>query len=151
VAAAWRAESRKDDQMTRIADFFFKAAVGFLVLGILMGLQMSISGHHNVIGAHAHSNLVGWVSMALFGCYYGLNPAKAETRLAALHFWSFAGAVAVFVPALYFYYLGYRPQMTPLLAVASFTLLFSVLVFVFVVFSKVTAERRADAGAPVEA
>jgi hypothetical protein len=31
----------------------------FLVLGLMMGLQMSISGQHNVIGAHAHSNLLG--------------------------------------------------------------------------------------------
>ena len=70
--------------MPQVSHLFFKAAVVFLVVGLLMGLQMSISGQHNVIGAHAHANLLGWVTMAIFGGYYALNPAKAATRLARL-------------------------------------------------------------------
>jgi hypothetical protein len=45
--------------MPQISELFFKTAALFLVLGLMMGLQMSISGQHNVIGAHAHSNLLG--------------------------------------------------------------------------------------------
>jgi hypothetical protein len=41
-----------------------------------MGIAMSISGVHNVTGAHAHANLLGWVTMAIFGVYYALAPAK---------------------------------------------------------------------------
>jgi hypothetical protein len=132
--------------MPQIADNFFKLAVIFLLLGILMGLQMSISGNHNVIGPHAHTNLVGWVTMALFGGYYALNPAKAETRLAALHFWSFTGSVVILAPSLYFFYLGYA-ALEPLLGVASIAALLSVLLFAFIVFSK--AERGAVAKAGV--
>jgi hypothetical protein len=32
-----------------------------------MGLQMAISGDHNVIGAHAHANLLLWMPLGLQG------------------------------------------------------------------------------------
>ena len=136
--------------MPRIADLFFKAAITFLLLGIVMGLQMSISGEHNVIGAHAHTNLLGWVTMALFGSYYALSPSKAETRLAAIHFWTYLVSVAVMVPSLYLLYTGYPAFEAPL-AVASIVALASVAVFAVVVFSSSGAARRhATPTAPAE-
>jgi hypothetical protein len=48
------------------------------------GLHMAIAGDHSAIGAHAHANLLGWVTMAIFGGYHALNPAKAERRLAMI-------------------------------------------------------------------
>jgi hypothetical protein len=120
--------------MPRIAELFFKAAITFLILGIAMGLQMSISGEHNVIGAHAHTNLLGWVTMAIFGGYYALNPAKAEARLATVHFWSYIVSVAVMAPSLYLLYLGYAAFEIPL-AIASIIAFLSVGVFAIVVFS----------------
>ncbi len=121
--------------MPQVSQMFFKFAVVFLLIGILMGLQMSISGNHNVIGAHAHTNLLGWVTSAIFGGYYALNPGKAESRFARIHFWIYAPSVAVMVPSLYFFYLGYR-ALEPLLAVSSLTALGSVLVFAYVVFTR---------------
>lgn len=121
--------------MPLIAEYFFKAAICFLIVGIAMGLQMSISGEHNVIGAHAHTNLLGWVTMALFGGYYALNPAKARTRLARLHFWSYFGAVVVMSPSLYMLYLGYA-AIEPLLALSSIVAFASVIIFAVVVFSR---------------
>ncbi len=120
--------------MPRIAHMFFRVAVVFLLLGILMGLQMSISGNHNVIGAHAHTNLLGWVTSAVFGGYYALNPSKAEKRVASIHFWLYSGSVAVMVPALYAFYTGFR-AIEPLLAISSVTAFVSVLVFAAIVFS----------------
>jgi drug/metabolite transporter (DMT)-like permease len=136
--------------MPRIADNFFKIAIVFFIIGILMGLQMSISGEHNVIGAHAHTNLLGWVTMALFGGYYALNPRKAESRLATIHFWSFVPAVCVMVPSLYLLYLGYE-AFEPPLAVASIVALASVAVFAVVVFTRPDAEVQATSpAAPAE-
>ncbi len=127
--------------MPRVADYFFKAAVLFFLFGIAMGLQMSISGEHNVIGAHAHTNLLGWVTSALFGAYYALNPAKAESRLATIHFWVYVVSVAVMSPSLYALYLG-NPGVEPLLAVSSLTAFASVIVFAVVVFTPARAAIR---------
>lgn len=127
--------------MPRIADYFFKAAVLFFLFGIAMGLQMSITGEHNVIGAHAHTNLLGWVTSALFGAYYALNPAKAESRLATIHFWVYVASVAVMSPSLYALYLG-NPGVEPLLAISSLTAFGSVIMFAVVVFSPARATVR---------
>jgi hypothetical protein len=124
--------------MPQVSDMFFKAAAVFLIIGLSMGLQMAISGSHNVIGAHAHANLLGWVTMAIFGGYYALNPAKAATRLARTHFWIYVPSVAVMVPSLYLLYLGYA-AFEPLVAVSSLTAFAGVLLFVFIVFTRIDA------------
>lgn len=136
--------------MPRVADLFFKAAIIFLIFGIVMGLQMSVSGEHNVIGAHAHTNLLGWVTMAIFGGFYALNPAKADTRLATIHFWSYLGSVAVMTPSLYLLYLGYLAFEVPL-AIASIIAFLSAIVFAIVVFSAVEdAKGAATPSVPAE-
>ena len=135
--------------MPQIAELFFKTAIVFFIVGIAMGLQMSISGNHNVIGAHAHTNLLGWVTMALFGTYYALNPAKAEAKLATIHYWLYAGAVTVLVPSLYLLYLGYA-AIEPLVALASLLAFAGVLVFGVVVFRAPGAQRLGMTPAPAE-
>jgi uncharacterized membrane protein (UPF0136 family) len=81
--------------MPKISEYYFRAAIVFLIAGIALGLHMSISGNHNVIGAHAHINLLGWVTSALFGGYFALNPAKATGRLPMIQFVIFTLGVAV--------------------------------------------------------
>src|SRR5690606_22476201 len=96
----------KGDKVPRISDWFFRAAILFLVVGIAIGLHMSISGVHNVTGAHAHINLLGWVTSAIFGGYYALNPAKADGRLPMVHFGVYTVGVVVMSIGLYFLLLG---------------------------------------------
>jgi hypothetical protein len=122
--------------MPHVANLYFRTAILFLLLGILMGLQMAMSGQHNVIGPHAHANLLGWVTMAIFGGYLALNPAKAESRFAHLQFWIYAGGVVVMVPSLYLLYMGYA-FMEPLVAVSSLVILVGVLMFAAIIFGKV--------------
>lgn len=119
--------------MPSVAELFFKSAIVFLIVGIAMGLHMSMSGNHDVIGAHAHTNLLGWVTSALFGGYYALNPAKAESRLAMVHFWTYTLGVAAMVPSLYLFLKGYA-AMEPLVALTSLVTFAGVIVFAVVVF-----------------
>ncbi len=60
----------------------FRAAVLFALIGMGMGIAMAIARDHSVMPAHAHLNLLGWVSLFLFGIYYRLNPALDVSRLA---------------------------------------------------------------------
>ncbi|HEX5935430.1 MAG TPA: hypothetical protein VFY63_14810 [Pseudorhizobium sp.] len=121
--------------MPRLANLYFKTAICFLILGILMGLHMSISQDHAPTGAHAHNNLLGWVTMAIFGGYYALNPAKAETRLAAIQYWIYTGGVTVMVPSLYLLLTG-NPAMEPLVAISSIVIFVGVLLFAGVIFAR---------------
>ena len=45
----------------------FQAAVVFVVAGMIWGIVMAISEDHSAMPAHAHLNLLGWVSLFLFG------------------------------------------------------------------------------------
>lgn len=120
--------------MPKISQWFFRTAVVFLILSIAAGLQMSISGVHNVTGAHAHAGLLGWATSAIFGAYYALNPSKAETKLAYIQFWVFVVAAAVMSVALYFLLLGYE-ELAPLLAASSIVSFVGALLFAYVVFA----------------
>ena len=53
----------------------FQAAVLLVVAGMIWGIVMAISGDHAAMPAHAHLNLLGWVSLFLFGIFYHLHPA----------------------------------------------------------------------------
>lgn len=120
--------------MPRLAELYFKSAVIFFIIGISIGLKMAISEDHTVIGAHAHCNLLGWVSMALFGGYYALNPKKAERRIAMIQYYVYTLGVAMMVPALYMMLEG-NMAMEPLVAVSSLIVFAGVLLFAFVIFS----------------
>lgn len=120
--------------MPKVSHYYFKTAIVFLIIGIAMGLQMSISGNHNVIGAHAHVNLLGWVTMALFGTYFALVPRKAEGRLAMIQYRVYTGGVVVIVPALYFMLLG-NEALEPLVAIGSLVSFAGVILFAYMVFA----------------
>ncbi|MCO6392757.1 hypothetical protein GTW25_17165 [Aliihoeflea aestuarii] len=133
--------------MPRVSQLYFKAATLFLIIGIGMGLQMSISGSHDVIGAHAHANLLGWVTSALFGTYFALNREKAVHRLALVQFGIYTLGVAIMVPSLYLLLRGNAGAL-PFVAASSFITFAGVLLFAFVVFTPVRSEQMP--GAPME-
>lgn len=120
--------------MPRIADLYFKTAIIFLIIGIGMGLNMAISQDHTVTGAHAHANLLGWVTMAIFGGYHALNPKKAERRIAMVQYCIYTAGVAVMIPSLYLYLLG-NAAMEPLVAISSIVTFAGVLLFAVIIFT----------------
>ena len=120
--------------MPRIAQLYFRTAILFLIVGIAMGLHMAISQDHSAIGAHAHTNLLGWVTMAIFGGYHALNPAKAERRIAMIQYVVYTAGVALMIPALYLMLTG-NPSMEPVVAAASMITFAGVLLFAVIIYS----------------
>jgi len=133
--------------MPRVSELFFKTAIVFLILGIVAGLQMAISGDHGAFPAHAHINLLGWVTSAIFGGYYALNPAKAERRVAMIHYGLYTVGLVIMLPALYWMLAGGHPQIEPVVAIGSLVVAAAVLVFAFVVFSSSATVRSATPAA----
>ncbi|WP_296742737.1 hypothetical protein [Mesorhizobium sp.] len=133
--------------MPRVSELFFKTAIIFLILGIAIGLKMGISGDHGAFPAHAHFNLLGWVTSAIFGGYYALNPAKAERRLAMIHYGLYTLGLVVMLPALYLKYANGNDAMEPVLGIGSLIVAAGVLVFAVVVFSSSQAQRSATSAA----
>lgn len=72
--------------MKHLAYYFLSVAVLQALAGMGLGIVMGISGDYTLAPAHAHSNLLGWVSMAIFGLYYAVAGEVAAKRPAAVHF-----------------------------------------------------------------
>lgn len=132
--------------MPYISQLYFKTTIIFLIIGIGMGLQMSISGTHDVIGAHAHLNLLGWVTSAIFGGYYALNPAKASGRLPLLQYGVYTIGIVIMISALYFMLRG-NASLEPLVAIGSLVAFAGIILFAVVVFSTAKADHLGRAHA----
>ena len=52
----------------------FRLAVFFVIIGMIMGVYMAASHNHTLGQAHAHINLIGWVSLFLIGLFYERRP-----------------------------------------------------------------------------
>jgi hypothetical protein len=119
--------------MPDLAQLYFRTAILFLIAGISVGIYMSMSGNHAVTGAHAHINLVGWVTSAMFGTYLALNPTKALGMLPRVQYFVYVlGAIAMAV-SLYLMLDG-NAGMVPVVAVASLVAFVGVLLFAVIIF-----------------
>ena len=116
--------------MRDIAFVFFFAAVLCVTGGMIWGLQMAASNDHTMVGAHAHLNLVGWATMALFGLYYRVTPQAARGWLPLVHSRFALPGVLVMVPRIAIASLGGSPGLAIL---GSFLTFGSMAVFLFTV------------------
>lgn len=119
--------------MPNISRLYFITAICFLIAGILVGLKMSIAHDYVAAGAHAHINLLGWVTMSIFGAFHALNPRGAGTRLAKAQYYVYTGGVIVMTPALYLLLTG-NPSLEPVVAVSSLVTFVGVLMFAAIIF-----------------
>ncbi len=97
---------------------FLRLAVLYILLGVSMGIFMAASHNYTLKPVHAHLNLLGWATMALFGLWYRSAPASAETRLAKVHFWLHNIALPIQMVTLAMFLNG-NTAIEPVLAVAS--------------------------------
>jgi len=70
-----------------IASFMMCLSVVLLLVGTLGGIIMGVQENFTLAPAHAHLNLVGGVLLFLFGLYYRLVPAAAQSKLAPIQGW----------------------------------------------------------------
>lgn len=66
---------------------FIRLSVIYVLIGVGIGLYMAASHAFNQHPTHAHANLLGWASLALFGLIYKAYPALEHHILAKAHFW----------------------------------------------------------------
>ncbi|MHC8366445.1 hypothetical protein ACYZT9_11310 [Pseudomonas sp. ZT5P21] len=117
---------------------WFRLAAIYFAIGVVLGVAMGASGDHSLFAVHAHVNLLGWVSMALFGIIGTAHPSISEGRVAAAQFWTYNVGVPVMLGALTLRLKGF-PSVEPLIAVASILIGCSVLLFAWLVFSRIGA------------
>ena len=112
--------------MPRIDIAFLLLAAACLIAGTILGISMGIAHDFQLAPVHAHLNLVGWASLALFGVIYRAFPELAASRLAKIHFWLAAPSAPSFPIGVY---LSVIHDMPALAIVTSLVWLAGVLVF----------------------
>ena len=112
--------------MLRIDVSFILLGVLCLMVGMTLGIGMGVAHDFQYAPVHAHLNLLGWASLALFGLIYRAYPALSGSWLAKLHL-AFSGVGALTFPAGLYIAIVHE---NPALAIgASFAALGGVVVF----------------------
>jgi hypothetical protein len=111
----------------------FRLAVLFVIVGMAMGIAMAMSQDHSAMPAHAHLNLLGWVSLFLFGIYYERRPALDRSRLALIQVGVWSGGTVLLTIGVAAVHMGYAAA-EPIAAISSIIVLAAVLLFAYFVF-----------------
>jgi hypothetical protein len=117
-----------------IASLFFRTAVVLGLLGIVLGIGMGMHQDFRLAHAHAHLNLLGWVSFFLFGAFYHLVPAAAHGMLPKAHYALSLAGLLVFMAGLYTIAIDTAGGLPILAVVGSLLLLLGFLIFTWIVF-----------------
>ena len=112
--------------------FFTLSAIAALI-GMAWGIQMSASTDHTLSPAHAHLNLLGFVSFAIFGTFYHLVPAAGASMLAKIQAAVATLGVVLIVPGIA---MAIRQTGETLAKVGSVLTILSMLLFLVVILTK---------------
>ena len=112
---------------------WIKIAAVYIVLGIGLGIYMGVNENFALHAVHAHINLLGWVSMALFGLFYQQFPQIASTGLARAQFWLHNLGLPVQMLMLSLLILG-NTAVVPILGIADIVVGIAFLLFLVNVF-----------------
>lgn len=86
--------------MPKVSLVFFTLSPVYAIVGMLLGMDMAVSGDHLLAPVHAHLNLFGIVLCAVFGGFYALAGDRVSSKLAWTQFWMWNGSIVILLPTL---------------------------------------------------
>ncbi|MDR6124701.1 cbb3-type cytochrome oxidase subunit 1 [Bacillus sp. SLBN-46] len=107
---------------------FIKISVCYFVVGVCLGMFMSMTGKFDFTPVHVHINLLGWTAMTLAGLIYVAFPTAAETTLAKVHFWLHNIALPIMMIGLAFLVSGVEAA-GPAVAVGGTLMVLGIILF----------------------
>ena len=134
----------------RASTLSFYSAVCLGIVGMTIGIIMAASGDHSVYPAHAHLNLLGWVSLFLIGIFYRFHPSLDTSRVALIQVGIWICGTIVLTCGVAAIFLG-RSDLEFIAIAGSLTVLGDMLLFAYLVFlSERSATRVIGAATPAE-
>jgi hypothetical protein len=112
--------------MPKIDISFIFLAVLCLIGGVIMGIAMGAAHDFQLTPVHAHLNLLGWTSLALFGLIYKAYPVLEISWLAKAHLVLSGSTAFVFPIGIYVSIAHGNPALA---IAASFVALAGILIF----------------------
>ena len=130
--------------MPRVSAAFFATGVVCVLLGMLWGMHMGSTNDFSLAPAHAHLNLVGWVTMALYGTFYALTRGTLSIVLAWTNYvLSLAGGL-IMIPSLTLFLSTNNSKLIPVMIVGEVLTVLGMLVFAISVFRELVRRRPSD-------
>jgi len=129
--------------MPRVSAAFFALGVVCLFIGMGMGAEMGASEDFTLMPAHAYLNLLGWVTMAIYGTFYALTHASLKPKLAWTNFALAAIGVLVMIPSLALYLPAHDTKFVPGILIGEIATLLSLLTFAISVYRELVRPRLA--------
>ncbi|UUX32901.1 hypothetical protein [Fundicoccus culcitae] len=117
---------------------FIKMAVVYFIIGVGLGLYMGAVEQFELGHAHAHINLLGWVSLALSGLIYKAYPALSHGKLSLVHFWGLILGTPFLTAGMALIGLERFEIGVPIAMIGGLAVLVGVLAFVINVFKHVS-------------
>jgi len=120
---------------------FIMAALGYAMLGMMLGIYMAASKDHGHLVTHAHIMLLGFVVSFIYGLCHKLWLNNNNSNLAVAQFYIHQAATLILVTGLFLLYGHFiaGETMDPILAVSSITAFVGmILMFVLFIQSKST-------------
>ncbi len=125
----------------------FRISVSLGLIGIVLGIVMGIRQDFVLMPAHAHLNLLGFVTMFLSALYYRVVPEAGASGLARYQaIVSVAGAV-VFPIGIACVLVGGHDRFEPVVVAGALTVLLGMALFAVIVFRTCGQERATPAAA----
>jgi cbb3-type cytochrome oxidase subunit 1 len=121
--------------MRNLSINFIRCGVIYGLIGMGIGIVMAASNDHGQAPTHAHINLLGWVSMPIFGLVYRAFPTLAIGTLPKLHFWIMNIGIIGMIAGLFLMFSGHM-EFVPLTAISSIVVLVGMLLFAFIVYRR---------------
>lgn len=125
--------------MSILGYHFIRISVLYFVVGVLLGLYMSMTYNFSFTGVHAHVNLLGWTSMTLAGILYVLFPKAGRSILGKIHFILHNIGLLIMMVALFTLVQTGNEALGPVIGIAGMTLIIGILLFAVNVFKNVNA------------
>jgi hypothetical protein len=124
--------------MKNIDRMFVFTGLVFLLIGMSLGLKMSMTQNFALHGLHAHLNLLGFVVMTLFGLCYRSWPKMQDGKLATVHYLLHTVTVGAAMIMLYFVLsnMDLAPKLGPVMDMTLIGTLAGVILFGYLFFTR---------------
>ena len=86
--------------MPRVSAAFFVVGALLLLSGMILGEYMGANENFTLATLHAHINLLGWVTLALYGTFYTLTKDTYSPKLAWNNFVLSSVGILAMIPVL---------------------------------------------------
>lgn len=130
--------------MPRVSAAFFVTGGLFVLIGMFIGMYMGANEDFRISMAHAHLNLVGWVTMSLYGVFYALTAKTMSKKLAWINYILSTVGVLLMIPTLAVFLITRQASMVAPMVAGEVLTVLSLLTFLVSAVRELLRDRTAE-------